>query len=541
MDARRGVGVVALLTLVAACGGSGESSNVVPVPPVPPFSSVQQVQVSQPSPFTAGCDGVPAPSGTLYTNTAVEPSLAINPFNPANLIAAWQQDRWSNGGSRGLMLAASFDGGNSWALTSAPFSRCTGGNAGNLGNYERATDPWLTVTPNNGYAYALSLSFNGTTLAAGSASAMLVARSTDFGVTWQLPHALIQDADKVFNDKGSITADPINASYVYAVWDRMTSQIAGPTYFARTTDTGSSWEVARSIYDPGPSAQTLGNQIVVLPGDVLLDVFTQIDTVAGKPSAALRVIRSLDNGANWSTPVTISDLQALGTTNPANNAPVRDGAELVSVSVLPPTAGAGPVYVVWQDSRFSMGKYDGIALARSTDGGQTWSAPVQVNADTKVQAFTPTVSVRGDGVLAVTYFDLRNNTTPAAHTLYADCWMVTSADGGATFTEQHLSGAFNLYNAPNAEGLFLGDYQALINTGSGGAFLPFYAQPPPAVSAGTAVSTDSFISFPPAVAAAAALPFAVRPVSAPLALSPETRERVMSRIQLVQSQRLRGR
>ena len=86
------------------------------------------------------------------------------------------------------MLAASFDGGNSWALTSAPFSRCTGGNAANLGNYERATDPWLTVTPNNGYAYALSLSFNGTTLAAGSASAMLVARSTDFGVTWQLPH-----------------------------------------------------------------------------------------------------------------------------------------------------------------------------------------------------------------------------------------------------------------------------------------------------------------------------------------------------------------
>jgi hypothetical protein len=539
MDAQRGVGVVALLTLVAACGGSGESTNIVPVPPVPPFSSVQQVQVSQSSPFAAGCDGVPAPSGTLYPNTAVEPSLAINPFNSTNLIAAWQQDRWSNGGSRGLVLAASFDGGGSWTLTSAPFSRCTGGNAGNLGNYERATDPWLTVSP-NGYAYALSLSFNGTTLGAGSASAMLVARSADFGVTWQSPHALIQDGDKVFNDKGSITADPINASYVYAVWDRMTSQIAGPSYLAFTADGGSSWQSARSIYDPGPSAQTLGNQIVVLPGDVLLDVFTEINTQAGKPSATVRVIRSLDNGTSWSTPVTISDLQAVGTTNPANNAPVRDGSELVSVSVLPPTAGAGPVYVVWQDSRFSMGKYDGIALVRSTDGGQTWSAPVQVNADTTVQAFTPTVNVRADGVLAVTYFDLRNNTAPAASTLYADCWMVTSADGGATFIEQHLSGAFNLYNAPDAEGLFLGDYQALINTGSGGAFLPFYAQPPPAVSAGTAVSSDTFISFPPAVAAAAALPFSVPSASAPAALSPETRERLMGRIRLVQSQRLRG-
>jgi len=119
--------------------------------------------------------------------------------------------------------------------------------------------------------------------------------------------------------------------------------------------------------------------------------------------------------------------------------------------------------------------------------------------------------------------------------------MVTSADGGATFTEQHLSGAFNLYNAADAEGLFLGDYQGLVNTGTGGAFLPFYAQPPPATSAGSAVSTNTFISYPPAVAAAAALPFAVPPASAPAALSAEAHERVMGRIRLVQAQRLRGR
>jgi hypothetical protein len=280
MHARRGLAVVALVTLVAACGGSSNGGSVIPIPQPPPFSSVQQIQVSQPSPFAPGCDGVSPENGTLYPNTAVEPYLVASPFNPLNLIAAWQQDRWSNGGSQGLVLASSLDGGSSWTLTTAPFSRCTGGNAGNLGDYARASDPWLTVAP-NGSVYALSLSFNGTSLAPGSSSAMLVARSpTDFGVTWQLPHALIQDGAQVFNDKGSITADPINPSYVYAVWDRLTSPTVGPTYLALTADGGSTWQAARNIYDPGPSAQTLGNQIVVLPGDVVLDFFTQIDTLA---------------------------------------------------------------------------------------------------------------------------------------------------------------------------------------------------------------------------------------------------------------------
>jgi len=541
MDARRGVGVVALLTLVAACssGGSSGGSTVVPVPPPPPFSSVQQIRVSQPSTFAPGCDGLAVENGTLFTNTAVEPSLAANPFNPMNLIAAWQQDRWSNGGSQGLMLATSFNGGGSWTLTTAPFSRCTGGNLGNLGDYARATDPWVTVSPNNGWAYALSLSFTGTTLAPGSSSAMLVARSQDFGTTWQLPHVLVQSGAQVFNDKGSITADPTNDSYVYAVWDQLTSQKTGPTWFARTKDMGSTWETARPIYDPGPSAQTIGNQIVVLPDDSLLNVFTQIDTAAdGTTSSSVRVIRSTNNGMTWSTtPIVISDLQAVGTVNPANDAPVRDGSDLVSVS-----AGAGAVYVAWQDARFSMGAvpHDGVVLARSTDGGQTWSTPAQVNADVNVQAFTPTVNVRDDGVIAVTYFDLRNNTTQSSTTLYADCWMVTSTDLGASFTEQHLSGSFNLVNAPNSEGLFLGDYQALLSTGPGSAFLPFYVQPPPAVSAGTAVSTDAFISFPPVVPAAAALPFAARAAASGAEITPEAHRRVMARTRLVQSQRLLG-
>jgi hypothetical protein len=516
--AARGVGSVALLTLVTACGGGGGGMT----PPVGPVTSVTQVRVSQASTFSAGCDGVPA-TGTLYTDTAAEPYLAVNPTSPLNLISAWQQNRWSDYGAQGLNLAASFDGGMTWRLSNAAFSRCTGGNSGNAGNYARATDVWLTVTP-SGVVYALALSITGAPLAAGSSSAMLVAQSRDGGLTWSAPAALIQDGSQFLNDKGSITADPTDANYVYAVWDRLTGQTAGPSYFALTADAGSTWQPARSIYDPGAQSQTIGNQIVVLPGDVVLDIFTEL----GARSALARAMQSTNHGTTWSAPVTVSDMRPVGTTDPNTHAAVRDGSGLVSVSVGP----GGIIYIVWQDSRFSGGAHDGIAMAHSADGGLTWSVPVQVNADHNVPAFTPTIHVRADGVIGVTYYDLRNDTSSPA-SLLTDCWLVTSSDG-VTFRESHLSGPFDLDLAPNSQGLFLGDYESLASTASG--FLPFYVQ----TDAAAQVRSDAFIAFPPATAAAQALAGATfQALEAPAGMSPSpaARQRVIERIRLTRAQR----
>jgi hypothetical protein len=164
----------------------------------------------------------------------------------------------------------------------------------------------------------------------------------------------------------------------------------------------------------------------------------------------------------------------------------------------------------------------------------TWSKPVQVNHDTQVQAFTPTITVRSDGAIAVTYFDLRNDSFKGL--FLTDCWMVVSSDGGATFTESHLSGPFDLDLAPNSEGLFLGDYESL--TSANGAFLPFYVQ----TDAGSQVRSDAFISFPPpGAAAAAALAFRAAPAPPAATLTPQARQRVMERIRLTQRQRLLGR
>jgi hypothetical protein len=512
------------LALLAACGGGGGGGGGGTVPTPPSYSSVTLVQVSKAPTFAPGCDGV-APTGTLYTDTAAEPSAVVNPTNPMNVIAGWQQNRWSNGGSQGLNLAASFDGGMTWTPASAAFSRCTGGDSSNAGDYARASDVWLSASP-NGSVYALSLSFTGAALSPGSSSAMLVAQSVDGGLNWGAPVALIADTGAFFDDKGSLTADPTDSNYVYAVWDWLGGSTGGPAYLAFTADAGGTWAAARSIYDPGPANQTLGNQIAVLSSATVVDVFTELDESGNGTTAALaRVLQSNDHGSTWSGPVTIADLEPDGTADPKSGQAVRDGSDIVSVSVAP----GGVIYVAWQDSRFAAGAHDGIALTHSADGGATWSAPLEVNGDPSVQAFTPTVHVNASGTIAVTYYDLRNDVFAPLGELLADAWIVTSSDG-SNFTEAHLSGPFDMGLAPDSGGLFVGDYESLTSVSGS---LPFYAQ----TDATGGVRSDAYMAFPPATAAAhAGVTAPVGPFRAQLAppgftLPAAVRARIAARIE----------
>lgn len=59
-----------------------------------------------------------------YLNSTVEPDVAVDPTNPAHLVGAWQQDRWSDGGAHGLVAAYSTDGGSTWTTSPLPFSVC---------------------------------------------------------------------------------------------------------------------------------------------------------------------------------------------------------------------------------------------------------------------------------------------------------------------------------------------------------------------------------------------------------------------------------
>jgi hypothetical protein len=453
-----------IVSLLSATAVPGETAYVEPLS-----------QVSGASPF-AGCtaDSVPFQPGVNTLNSEVEPWIGVNPTNPLNLVATWQQDRWSNGGARGLVVATSFDGGETWEMVPIPgLTPCTGG------GFLRASDPWLSFAP-NGELYHIALAFTG-----GIANSMVVSKSTNGGRDWSAPKPLIVNIPPLFNDKESITADPNDPDFVYAVWDRLDFvRNLGPTLFTRTTNGGLTWEPARVIYNPGFAAQTVANQIVVGPEGTVYNVFTEIFNF---PSGVffLSLKRSFDRGQTWtppSAPIRAHQLRPMSAVDPDLGIPVRDGAFLFDAAVDPRN---GSLYLVWQDGSLSGFRYPAIAFSRSADGGMTWSSPIAVNqtppAAGNRQAFIPSVEVSAQGTVAVSYYDFRfNGTEPGALTDYWMTWCHPEASD-CTNPErwQHevrlTDASFDLLRAPFANGLFIGDYVGL--AAAGGDFVNLFTQP----------------------------------------------------------------
>jgi hypothetical protein len=124
-----------------------------------------------------------------------------------------------------------------------------------------------------------------------------------------------------------------------------------------------------------------------------------------------------------------------------------------------PTTGA--LYVVWADGLGT--NANNVVLAKSTGGGQRWTAPQVIDQTPGPHAFNAPVAVTADGTVAVMYYDFRDNTPEPG--LPTDVWLTHSTDGGATWSEQHVTGRFDMKQAPVASGFFLGDYQGLAAVG----------------------------------------------------------------------------
>jgi BNR repeat-like domain len=436
------------------------------------------VRVTGTSPFPTGCEGAPQ-TGTVYPGGEVEPWVDVNPANENNVIGDWQQDRYSNGGARGNLSAFSLDGGQTWTIPpvseapdtgQAKFSRCTGGNAANGGDFERATDPWVSISP-NGTAHQVALSINDSNVN----NAILTSRSFDGGEDWEDPVVVkFDDNPTVFNDKETLTADPLDSDFVYVTWQRIVSPnerassraainaavFRSLAWFARSDNGGESYDLVKPIFNPGAFNQTIGNQIVVLPNGDLVMLFNLILNTGPRQNRGFTaaVMRSTDRGDTWSAPIRIDRMFTDGVRDPADGHDVRTGDIIPQIAV---DENSGALYVVWQDDRFT--GQEQIAFSSSTDGGLTWSPTRRISTVGGVtQAFTPTPRVADDGTVGVQYYDFRNDNPATTPPLTTDVWLLRSEDGGGTWTEERVGDtSFDMTIAPDALGYFVGDYAGL--------------------------------------------------------------------------------
>jgi hypothetical protein len=390
--------IVILLSVVALAAivvlGIGQSA----------FADVDEiVQISDFSPYPPGADcNVTPQTGTIWRNSETEPYMDVDFGRPNQMAAIVQQDCWSNESAQSTATFYSDDGGLTWDLSFTPITRCSGGLQTGPESFDRASYPWLTVTPgkvakdddkhSGAIFHQMSLVTDRLTTPGGELrSAYSMLRSTDGGQTWSDPIVVSNRTElepgAPLNDKNSLTADPYKRRFVYGTWQLLkdvlpTDDSAIPlqffysdTFFVRSKNKGVSWEPARAIYkirndvtllaavgiDPDEtpifSAQNIGHQIVVLPDGRLVNVSQARFSIPGQDFRERTIIRSFDNGDTWEQTATIIpsttvegfvafDSELFNGSGGTISNTVRSAGGIPDIAV---NRTNGFMYVVWQD------------------------------------------------------------------------------------------------------------------------------------------------------------------------------------------------
>ena len=428
--------------------------------------------VSGPSPFAAGCPGA-ALDETHVAGDEIEPAITVNPANPRNIVGTWQQDLGFT--ARSDLIGSSLDGGRTWRRSTIPgLTVCSGGTA------DSATDPWLSAGP-DGTIYFLGIVLNLDGDLINPPSSIVASRSRDGGRTWARP-TTVAPFEPV-NDTAMIAAHPRRAGRAYAVWANWdhtyTFQFPGTVSFSRTTDGGRTWSPPVVIDRPAGAALDQAPRLLVLPDGTLLTVFSRGDLATGIGS--LHATRSVDDGRTWQ-PAVLAGSQPLPSFIDPETGDEYPQPGFPSAAVAPD----GTVYIATErDTSVTSG---GIGIARSRDGGQTWTS-MAVSGVTAF-AFLPSIAVDAHGRVGVTWYDLRND-RPGDTALTADAWFASSRDRGASWRQKHVAGPFNIRGLPSSgNGHQLGEYEGLAAI-RGRGFAAIFTAPPPLAKDGP---TDIFFA-----------------------------------------------
>lgn len=432
-----------------------ESSQRATEPPRLPPPHIISGSLSVPS----ACAAATAP------DHPAEPSLAVDPTNPRQLVATWLEQRAPD--DIGHVVAVSRDGGKSWARSLLPtVVACTGG------RYVRTSDPWVSIG-RDGTVYVAALAI-GSATSAGINHDIVVSVSRDHGSSWEGP-VVVHSGTSTQPDKETVFADPRRAGVAYVVWaeypagetvEPSTNQV----FFARTSDGGRTWSSPAAIYIGKAEAQQ--NQLLMTAGGVLLDVFVE-GSLPGTPHPPplpekIRVLRSTDQGQSWSPPIDAATFTYTNAVDPGTAAQLRFFGQDITAAV-----SGNAVYVGWFEVHSD---FSSILVARSEDGGLKWRTP-QVVVRERAAAFLPTLAVAGDATVGVLWYDFRHFQRGSKR-LDTDVWFSTSRDRGAHWTLRYAAGPFDLRSAPAARfGPFIGDYMGLVGLPDGFAAAFVQAKP----------------------------------------------------------------
>ncbi|MBX7220668.1 MAG: glycoside hydrolase [Blastocatellia bacterium] len=398
-------------------------------------------------------DGLPAVVGS-QAETQAEPHLHVNPENPLNLVATYQESRFNNGGARTLNVAVSFDGGQTWKESSLPKLTVASG-----GKWEKASDPWVAFGPNQ-RVYVASLIFNVST----PANALGVSISTDGGANWAAP-VEVGNSTADFNDKEALTVDtnPNSPFFgtVYLSWDiNLAQDNAQHLAVTRSTDGGRTWSKIKRVRKEGPS--NIGVIPAVGPDGTAYLVWAGDQFGANVP--LLFFSRSLDGGRKWSKPKSIAEARFQDIPN------IRAGEFLPFLTVNPVT---GELFVAWLDGRWTgTGQ---VTLIRSTDRGESWSAPLRISdGPNDSPCWAVSLAAMPNGTVGVSYLSLRND--PERKFLTDLIFQMLPPNGtqfepGLRVTPESFDVRFAAQTNDFRNRYFPGDYMGLAGTTTGFHFV----------------------------------------------------------------------
>ena len=341
-------------------------------------------------------------------DAANEPSLCIDPNDPRRIAIGWRQFDNVTSDFRQAGRAYSTNGGSTWTFP------------GVLETDVFRSDPVLAAD-GEGLFYYLSLQ-------PSPVFHCDLWKSLDGGATWQLL------GPAVGGDKAWMTIDTTSGmgrGNLYQVWS-LAANTYGARTFSRSTDGGLTWS------DPmGVPQRPYWNTLDVGPtGD--LYVFGWNGNAFWLNRSTNAPDRTMTVEFDLTRPVNLGGTLLSGAT-PINPIGLI-GQPWVAVdrSIGP---GRGNVYAL--SSVSGIGNPVNVMFARSTDGGQTWSAPQRINDDSANQNawhWFGTMSVAPNGRIDVCWNDTRSNPDNTLSELYYS----NSQDGGLTWSRNRaVSPPFN--------------------------------------------------------------------------------------------------